>query len=50
MLMLMFPSNVNMFYGSLLPVICWDMFDGILDWEWKGIFRVTEEETAPFPG
>lgn len=50
MLQIMMPANVLMLYQGLLPVVCWDMLDGIVNWETGGIFMMSEEETAPFPG
>jgi hypothetical protein len=33
MLQLVMPANVMMLYGSVIPVACWDMLEGWIDWE-----------------
>ena len=33
MLQLVMPANVMMLYGGVIPVACWDMLEGWIDWE-----------------
>jgi hypothetical protein len=43
------PANVMMMYSGMMPIVCWDMLDGMVSIEMLG-FKQTDEEEAPFPG
>ena len=49
MMQLLVPANVMMLFSSILPIVCWDMLEGTLDWEKQEGFKYTKAE-APFPG
>ena len=46
----MVPPNAMMIFKGLLPVVCFDVLNGPWMGWINGIWKVTEEETAPFPG
>ena len=49
MLQLLVPPNVMMLFNIIIPIIGWDMLDGVIDWETQNVFKYTRAE-APFPG
>lgn len=43
------PPNVMTMYSGMMPIVNWDMLDGMVTIDMLG-FQYTEEEEAPFPG
>ena len=33
MLQLMVPANVMIMFNSIIPIVAWDMLDGVIDWD-----------------
>jgi hypothetical protein len=49
MLQLIMPANIMMLYGGVIPVACWDMLEGWIDWENVKFFSYTVSG-VPMPG